>query len=274
MKDIIIGDEHARGKFKNIYEKVKDRKDIRYIISVGDYYDPYEAVTIEDKTTNFMHIVKIARQDPRVKLLLGNHDMHYLINTNEKSRMDIFNSQVISKLFFENLDLFSLVIQLDKDTIVSHAGVSPVWMESNGYTSYESINSALKALVDDSDDGKNEDSYFRTREAMHYRESLKYQRYLDYSGCGDEEHQPPTWIRPASLIQTEKNWECKTQIVGHTRTDAPEVKEYFLSPLNVENFDELKFEGDIETIKIKNSDKQIIMVDSGENLDTYLEFQS
>ena len=45
MKDIIIGDEHCRGKFVNIYNKIKDDKNIRYIICVGDYFDPYDDYT-------------------------------------------------------------------------------------------------------------------------------------------------------------------------------------------------------------------------------------
>ena len=39
--EIIIGDEHGRGKFCNIYNKLKDDSTIKHFVCVGDYFDPY-----------------------------------------------------------------------------------------------------------------------------------------------------------------------------------------------------------------------------------------
>ena len=47
------------------------------------------------------------------------------------------------------------------------------------------------------------------------------------------------------------------------------TKDYFLNPLNVVNYNELKFNGEVEVLNVRNSDKSVVMVDTGENLDAY-----
>ena len=59
MVDIIIGDEHGTGKFLNIYNKNKERKDIRYFVCCGDYFDPYSKISFEEMKNNFNGIVHI-----------------------------------------------------------------------------------------------------------------------------------------------------------------------------------------------------------------------
>lgn len=261
MKDIIIGDEHCRGKFVNIYNKIKDDKNIRYIICVGDYFDPYDDYTLTEKLDNFNAIVAIARNDNRVKLLLGNHDVHYLIPTGEKSRMSYMQISALNKAFVNNLDLFQLAIELG-DAIVSHAGISPTWIKKWGFTSIKEINDNLAFALNEDSDEYDSDISKTIRLSLRYYEG-------DFSGYGDDARQSPTWIRPTALIEQANEWNWKTQIVGHTRTDDASTKDYFLSPLNVANYNELKFDGDVEILNVKNSDKSVVMVDTGENLNTY-----
>ena len=261
MKDIIIGDEHCRGKFVNIYNKIKDDKNIRYIICVGDYFDPYEDYILTEKLDNFNAIVAIARNDNRVKLLLGNHDIHYLIPTGEKSRISYMQFSDLNKAFVDNLDLFQLAVELG-DTVVSHAGISPIWIKKWGFTSIEEINDNLVFALNENSDKYNSDISKTIRLSLRYYEG-------DFSGYGDDARQSPTWIRPASLIEQANEWNWKIQIVGHTRTDTTYTKDYFLNPLNVVNYNELKFNGEVEILNVRNSDKSVVMVDTGENLDTY-----
>lgn len=261
MKDIIIGDEHCRGKFVNIYNKIKDDKNIRYIICVGDYFDPYEDYTLTEKLDNFNAIVAIARNDNRVKLLLGNHDIHYIIPTGEKSRRDCFHALVFSKSFVDKLDLFQLAIELG-DAIVSHAGISPIWMKKWGFISIKEINDNLAFALNKDSDKYDSDISKKIRLSLRYYEG-------DFSGCGNDARQSPTWIRPAALIEQASEWNWRIQIVGHTRTDDTSTKDYFLSPLNVANYNELKLNGDVEILNVKNSDRSVVMVDTGENLDVY-----
>lgn len=258
MVDIITGDEHCRGKFKNIYSKIKDRKDIRYIICVGDYFDPYQSMMLEERISNFNEIIEIAKADKRVILFFGNHDMHYLIDTGDKSRIDYWNIPYISHEFYKNLELFHICMELNKDTVVSHAGVSTEWMKAFGFTSVKDVDTKLMNALK---------SVNKDEESDKILQSLRYY-YGDDSGYGNHILQPPTWIRPPALLETD--WKWTTQIVGHTRTDSKQTKEYFFYNIKDEiNYDDLKFDGNVETIVKGN--KKLIMVDTGENLDTYLE---
>ena len=71
MRVIVSGDEHGRGKFKKIYESLKDDRTIGMFVCEGDYFDPYFSLekdeTCAEIVQNFEDIVKIARSDPRVK---------------------------------------------------------------------------------------------------------------------------------------------------------------------------------------------------------------
>ena len=249
MKDIIIGDEHCRGKFKTIYEQVYRNLDIRYIVCVGDYLDPYDPISLEQRMSFFNSIVKIAAQDSRVKLLLGNHDMHYLLPTGDKSRRDSFNAVSIKKAFFDNLNLFQIALELDKDTVVSHAGISPAWLKKHNYHSIDEINSSiLNSFVDT--------TKIAERSSVRYYDG-------DFSGYGDDILQPPTWIRPRALLYQAKDWKWKTQIVGHTRTDSVGYEEYILGKFS----NGILFNGEI--VKIPIEDKQLIMVDTGDNMNYF-----
>lgn len=261
MKNIIIGDEHCRGKFKKIYDKISQRTDIDNIVCTGDYFDPYDEYTIKQQMDNFDAIINIAKNDKRVKLLLGNHDMHYLINTGERSRMSYFDAPRISAAFSNNFDLFNLCFEIDKNTIVSHAGISPAWMKLYDLSSIEDINNLLKYIT-----VKNEN-------IEKYKKAVNALRFniLDYSGYGDDPRQPITWIRPNALIEQSKEWQYKIQIVGHTRTDNETSKDWFIPRHLISNYDDLRFDGNVETLNIIGSDKQLIMVDTGENIDSYLD---
>lgn len=199
MYDIIIGDEHGRGKFLKIYEQFKNDQNVRYFICVGDYFDPYEFYSIEDLLANFNVIKSLAKEDKRIKLLFGNHDIHYLIES-DHSRMDGFNKENIKNAFLEDFDLFSLVIKLDDYTIVSHAGVTQDWMNKCDFGTVEDINSILN---------KNDLSLLR---CLCYDDR-------DFSGYGEAPYQSCVWVRPNGLTENSLIG-IKEQIVGHTGTES------------------------------------------------------
>ena len=194
MVDIIIGDEHGTGKFLNIYNKNKGRKDIRYFVCCGDYFDPYSKISFEEMKNNFNGIVKAAREDSRIVLLLGNHDMNY-INKIESSRCDKYNRLLYKELFENNIDLFRLYIKLNDSTIVSHAGFSKCWYDA---VELEDVNDII------------------TKKEYQY---LQYY-YRDYSGYGDNPHQSCVWIRPGALLESQWPDGITTQIVGHTKIES------------------------------------------------------
>lgn len=264
MVDIIIGDEHARGKFRRIYDQVKDGIDIRYIICTGDYFDPYVEVSFEDRLKNFEDILTIAKTDQRVRLLLGNHDCHYLFETGEMSRADFQNYFRLKDVLFDNRDMFKIAVQLDDEAIVSHAGISPDWCDQYGFKSVDEINYRFIEFLDFY--GKNLRTVFdemKHPDAEVTRFAFRF-FFRDQSGWGDHFLQPPTWIRPSSLLATHETWMCKTQIVGHTRTDDAYMSDFIVEWPSVSEV------GAVTTLHpAEDEEKSLILVDTGE-FDNYL----
>ena len=98
----IIGDIHGRTCWKNLV-----REDCVNIF-VGDYFDPYQPMTIFDLKRNFLAIVEYKKARPdNVVLLYGNHDYEYLPGISEESsRFGFLNANKITKLLIENESLF------------------------------------------------------------------------------------------------------------------------------------------------------------------------
>ena len=105
------------------------------IVFLGDYVDPYESlehITRKDAIYNFNDILKFANNDSRIKLLIGNHDMHYWYDAPYKSRVDEKNYDIIKDMFLKNFDLFNIAFDKtinDKYFLFTHAGVTKQWFE-------------------------------------------------------------------------------------------------------------------------------------------------
>lgn len=256
-KIVIIGDEHCRGKFKKYYNEHCNDEDVLAFICTGDYFDPYEDFSIADRVNNFLDIIKIADSDYRVKLLLGNHDMHYLFPTNERSRLDYVNRDQIHKLFMDNLEYFLICVGFNnKRTIVSHAGISKSWMQHHGVNCIEDINDMFEKAVEKDDES------FTSPEKL----AFSYNR-MDGSGWGDYHLQPPTWIRPDTLVSNFPSELCDTQIVGHTRTDIEDL-DYYVAAVSKDDFKC----GKPYTINLidddgKNNNKKVVLVDTGDAME-------
>ena len=77
---LVIGDIHGQDFWKSI---VNEHMDEDYIVFVGDYFDSY-SIGSKKILDNFRKIIKLKQTYPdKVKLLLGNHDIHYYyLNSN------------------------------------------------------------------------------------------------------------------------------------------------------------------------------------------------
>lgn len=124
---IVIPDIHGRTFWKDVVNKAKENEKI---IFLGDYTDPYpeENITKEDTIYNLLEIIKLARDNKNVILLLGNHDCGYIWPEVCECRRDYINYNTISKIFKENLDLFKLYYKYN-NCLFSHAGVKDEWLE-------------------------------------------------------------------------------------------------------------------------------------------------
>jgi hypothetical protein len=133
-KILIVPDVHGRTFWHRATELV-DKVD--QIVFLGDYLDPYphEGISFDEAFEEFNEILEFKKEYPDlVTLLVGNHDMHYIINEFMNcSRRNIEMQGQLHDLYNSNLDLFKL-IYIEDDWIFSHAGVYKNWMEKYEFT--------------------------------------------------------------------------------------------------------------------------------------------
>jgi hypothetical protein len=199
---LAIGDIHGRTFWKRHLDD-----DFSEFYILGDYFDSYD-ISFSQQRRNFIEICEAARQDPRIKLCLGNHDFHYVCDTGDErySGFQAHNSIAIQKTLEENMDLLKIVYVTDDNYIISHAGLSATFMkkmQSRGVGTIEGINEAF---------AKN-------------RNILLFDGYEVH---GDDITQSPIWIRPKSLCSDPVAG--YNQIVGHTPMEG--IKEVFLPERN------------------------------------------
>lgn len=132
MKDpvMLIPDVHGRTFWKEAKEFDGE------IVFLGDYVDPYtyyEEITSNEALANFEEILEFAKSNPKVTLLLGNHDLTYFVSTLIcECRTDYENFPKIHSLFYDNKDMFKLAkcIEYNGETVLlTHAGVHVKWLE-------------------------------------------------------------------------------------------------------------------------------------------------
>jgi hypothetical protein len=133
-KILIVPDVHGRTFWHRATELV-DKVD--QIVFLGDYLDPYphEGISFDEAFEEFNEILEFKKEYPDlVTLLVGNHDMHYIINEFMNcSRRNIEMQGQLHDLYNSNLELFKL-IHTEDDWMFSHAGVYKNWMEKYEFT--------------------------------------------------------------------------------------------------------------------------------------------
>lgn len=131
IKLIIVPDVHGRVFWEDVFRYNTD------IVFLGDYLDPYpfEEIFPWDALDNFMHILLFAKKNPKVHLLLGNHDLAYIKRLYLCSnRVDIANYNEIRRLFSNYQYLFTMAYDCSinrKKYFISHAGITPGWYEKH-----------------------------------------------------------------------------------------------------------------------------------------------
>lgn len=191
---LAIGDIHGRDSYKRF---IKDEHTAIYFL--GDYFDSREKISPGEQLDNFEEIVKLAREDPRVHLCLGNHDYHYLVS----DRFERYTGfQAYHRFDFrealQNAHDLIRVVYVDGKHLLSHAGVSQSFMNRFGLEKPEQINAL----------------YARDPDCLkHFREGDDY---------GNHPMNSPIWIRPPALLGD--MLPGYTQIVGHTPTQFNEIR--------------------------------------------------
>jgi hypothetical protein len=133
---LILPDIHGRSFWKEAIQKfpINDYPNLN-IVFLGDYLDPYEfeGITRKQAIENFKEILKVAKEDNRIHLLIGNHDMHYWFDAQHKSRIDTNpkNFKIIKDLFLQNFTLFNIAYEEtinNERYLYTHAGVTSYWL--------------------------------------------------------------------------------------------------------------------------------------------------
>lgn len=244
IKLIIVPDVHGRTFWEDVFKFDAE------IVFLGDYLDPYpyEEIYPWDALDNFTHILSFAKGNPRVHLLIGNHDLAYVKDPKMcQNRIDRANYDEIHKLFIGNEGLFSLAYECTingKHFFLSHAGITPGWHKAHSNIFKRSFSESLNAdyinrlYLDGSLNG--------------ILGEVGYKRY------GSNKHGSIVW---ADIYEHEEaHQDCQTdtiQIVGHTQRVE--------SPLRIErpNF---VYDVDIRQCVYLDTEGNICLLDTGENI--------
>lgn len=189
MKILVLGDIEGRSCWKNIVDIEKPDK----VIFLGDLANTHFKGIITNKMCidNFKDILKFYDEyEGEVIILRGNHDLDMIGDYPWAKCYPRSNkvSQAIIPYKYEWLKK-SQWIHLYKNICFSHAGVSSIWMENNNIKSLEEINTLEPSEV------------FAFTGKM-----------SDFTGISPQ--QPPTWIRPWTLIDCA--YKGYIHVVGHT----------------------------------------------------------
>lgn len=197
MKIVAIGDIHGHDTWKSIVEKEKDADTIVFL---GDYFDSFNVPT-GDQIFNFLEIIHFKQTTPKkVVLLIGNHDHHYLpgIGDSGTSGYQPIGGISIETYLQNNLHHLQMAYQ-EGELLFTHAGVCSTWMDNNfqewkAETIADQINDLFK-----------------------YKPKYPF-LFNGINGYGDDIGQTPIWIRPKSLMMSNRDTlrNKVIQIVGHT----------------------------------------------------------
>ena len=205
MKVLFIGDIHGRSLWKDIIAHEQPDK----VVFVGDYFDSFD-IGAAEQIYNFRQIVLFQHEtDIEVIMLIGNHDHHYLVTNENYSGYQGAQRWNIESTIRQNLDHMEIAHQIDH-LIISHAGISPVWCDAVFEDGWE-----VETVVE------------QINELYKYKPQLF--GFIGSNIYGDDVKAGPLWIRPRSLMKSNKKREIKpvaVQIYGHTHSEKIDIKHF------------------------------------------------
>ena len=187
MKILVLSDIHGRRCWKDIV--IAENPDLT--IFLGDFVSTHDRVTEEWQINNCDEIFKYKEENPdKVILLRGNHDGQHC--GYHWARCSGYFPKV-GEWMQENKNRWlrnTQWVYIHENLLFSHAGVSSIWMQNSNIESVDEINELEPSEI-----------FGFTPEGW-------------WDNCGYSKTQPPTWIRPESLLKCMVDG--YTQIVGHT----------------------------------------------------------
>lgn len=184
-KIVVLGDIHGITVWKDIIAKEQPDQ----VIFLGDYVSTHENVSDEEQVENLKEILRYKDEHPETILLRGNHDLQHLgYYWAECSGYFPRVAMEMSHLKDEFLAKTQW-IHVMGNMVFSHAGISRVWLEEN-FLTLDDIN------------------MLGPTELFGFTSSDPSDQF------GDSPEQPPTWIRPMTLMKV--MIPDYNQVVGHT----------------------------------------------------------
>ena len=217
MKIVVFGDIHGRLEWYDVVQQ--ENPDLT--IFLGDYVSTHEGISADQQCGNLEDILNFKQEYPdKVILLRGNHDMQHLgYDWAECSGLN----KIVRDWMMTIKDRFLEMTQwvhVQDGIVFSHAGVSKVWMQNVGLDKVEDINT------------------------LEPSEKFGFWpcKLSDYSG--NSATQPPTWIRPWTLIGY--SFGEYTYVVGHTVVNYHKPSITNINEETIKNYQASFFYGDDE----------------------------
>ena len=193
-KRLILGDIHGHIDFvKQIYEYETPND----VIILGDYCDSY---TLKPKDIadcfNELLLLKSKHKCGEFNLLIGNHDLHYMLTSEEYSGKNYLTESMMHETLMNawNVKILEPYIVDEKNkTIYSHAGITKTWLNIWGHKLGDEVN--LNSLI------------------FTFGNTLNC-----YGDCPKNGF---VWVRPNSLYND--MLDGYKQVVGHTVTEKPVI---------------------------------------------------
>jgi len=185
MRLIAIGDIHGRDTWKQVLQE--NEWDI--CVFLGDYFDSFD-IDADAQVKNFEEIIRLKMKGSKiVSTLMGNHDLHYLLegerysgyqdNPKVHATLKRYGHHLVKACKFDEL-------------LFSHAGITKTWV-ANHKLDEKNIVYSINRLP------------------------LEAFKFSGTDPTGDNKEQGCLWVRPKSL--EEDFWGDLTQVVGHTEVE-------------------------------------------------------
>jgi predicted MPP superfamily phosphohydrolase len=212
---LVIGDIHGSKFWKNI---VNQHLDEDYIVFVGDYVDSHNAMSNTKMLKNLLDIIKFKEKYPdKVKLLLGNHDIHYyFLNSSYRGSGFNFDMMFEFNTIFKNKKHLFQVAFMYNNTIVSHAGITN--------RLYQSVESDYKDALDLGWGDGNEHNNIADKFNFLFNISSKYLFYIGDERGGLDPFSGIFWAGMKELC--EDYLVGYNQVIGHTHLAEKTIKNY------------------------------------------------
>lgn len=214
----IIPDVHGRSFWRKAVADVEETP----VVFLGDYLDPYpqERISKASALEGFKDILALKEAHPdRVTLLLGNHDLHYILTRIGGGRTDMRRFTTIRNLLSDKLDLFDMALELESGGhryLLTHAGVLNGWLIRNDSLLYGDAPATVGARM----------NYLLHDET--WRETLFWALSdVGYARGGMDAYGGPVWADIHEHREGRQELEGIYQVFGHTWMEKEIVTNYW-----------------------------------------------